>query len=183
MVVVSRWFGGLLLGPARFMYITDAARGMLDQGGYTQQAPTAAPKAAQLPDLQPMEESSSEGEEVRTSRQANLCWVRGGSFEASSNHPQASLPQRLSPQGNCQLMNQGPDQTWVHSYDCSHRISCIWQLAKGKKKLSALFNEKPDIILSCPWQLVKTIYSCARASTLQSMADCDIAPGFWHVLI
>lgn len=62
MVVVSRWFGGIMLGQARFMYITDAARGMLDQGGYLQKAP---PMAALAPaaGLQPMEESSSSEEE------------------------------------------------------------------------------------------------------------------------
>lgn len=62
MVVVSRWFGGIMLGQARFMYITDAARGMLDQGGYLQKAlpkPASAPAAG----LQPMEESSSSEEE------------------------------------------------------------------------------------------------------------------------
>lgn len=62
MVVVSRWFGGIMLGQARFMYITDAARGMLDQGGYLQKT---QPKTANAPstDLQPMEESSSSDEE------------------------------------------------------------------------------------------------------------------------
>ena len=62
MVVVSRWFGGIMLGQARFMYITDAARGMLDQGGYLQKP---QPKIANAPstDLQPMEESSSSEEE------------------------------------------------------------------------------------------------------------------------
>ena len=62
MVVVSRWFGGIMLGQARFMYITDAARGVLDQGGYLQKA---LPKAVNNPgtDLQPMEESSSSEEE------------------------------------------------------------------------------------------------------------------------
>lgn len=51
-----------MLGQARFMYITDAARGMLDQGGYLHKAP---PKAAAAPgaDLPPMEESSSSEEE------------------------------------------------------------------------------------------------------------------------
>jgi hypothetical protein len=33
-VVVSRWFGGVHLGPARFALITNAARQLLAQGGY-----------------------------------------------------------------------------------------------------------------------------------------------------
>ena len=66
MIVVSRWFGGMLLGPARFMYITDAARGVLNQGGYLQQ-----PKALALPSSaalgaadESLEESSSSEEEA-----------------------------------------------------------------------------------------------------------------------
>ncbi|CAL8470948.1 g10490 [Coccomyxa elongata] len=34
LVVVSRWFGGVLLGPARFTHINNAARAILDQYGY-----------------------------------------------------------------------------------------------------------------------------------------------------
>jgi Uncharacterized protein family UPF0029 len=33
-VVVSRWFGGVLLGPSRFTHINNAARAILDQYGY-----------------------------------------------------------------------------------------------------------------------------------------------------
>ena len=33
-VVVSRWYGGILLGPARFTHINNAARKLLDQCGY-----------------------------------------------------------------------------------------------------------------------------------------------------
>ena len=33
-VVVSRWFGGIHLGPARFTHINNAARMLLDQCGY-----------------------------------------------------------------------------------------------------------------------------------------------------
>ena len=36
LVVVSRWFGGTLLGPARFKYITNAAREILVQYGFGQ---------------------------------------------------------------------------------------------------------------------------------------------------
>ena len=62
LVIVSRWYGGILLGPARFMYITDAARGVLEQGGYLQQ-PRALALTNTAADLAPMEESSSsEGE-------------------------------------------------------------------------------------------------------------------------
>ena len=34
LVVVSRWFGGVLLGPARFTHINNAARVLLEQCGY-----------------------------------------------------------------------------------------------------------------------------------------------------
>lgn len=34
MVVVSRWYGGILLGPARFTHINNAARQLLDECGY-----------------------------------------------------------------------------------------------------------------------------------------------------
>lgn len=34
MVVVSRWFGGVHLGPARFTHINNAARILLEQEGY-----------------------------------------------------------------------------------------------------------------------------------------------------
>tara|TARA_A100001015_G_C14827320_1_gene647198 strand:- start:502 stop:654 length:153 start_codon:yes stop_codon:yes gene_type:complete len=33
-VVVSRWFGGVLLGPDRFKYINNAGRILLEQNGY-----------------------------------------------------------------------------------------------------------------------------------------------------
>ena len=35
-VVVSRWYGGVLLGPARFTHINNAARELLDSCGYIQ---------------------------------------------------------------------------------------------------------------------------------------------------
>lgn len=63
LVIVSRWYGGILLGPARFMYITDAARGVLEQGGYLQQ-PRALALTNTAADLAPMEESSSSEEEA-----------------------------------------------------------------------------------------------------------------------
>lgn len=34
LVVVSRWFGGVMLGPARFTLINNAARGLLAKNGY-----------------------------------------------------------------------------------------------------------------------------------------------------
>ena len=34
MVVVTRWYGGVHLGPARFTHINNAARALLDQYGY-----------------------------------------------------------------------------------------------------------------------------------------------------
>lgn len=33
-MVVSRWFGGTLLGPDRFKYINQAARDALELGGF-----------------------------------------------------------------------------------------------------------------------------------------------------
>lgn len=33
-VVVSRWFGGILLGPDRFKHINNAAREILEECGY-----------------------------------------------------------------------------------------------------------------------------------------------------
>ena len=33
-VVVSRWYGGILLGPARFTHINNAARQLLDACGF-----------------------------------------------------------------------------------------------------------------------------------------------------
>ena len=33
-VVVSRWFGGIQLGPARFKWINNAARRVLEQEGF-----------------------------------------------------------------------------------------------------------------------------------------------------
>ncbi|KAL0021716.1 hypothetical protein WJX79_006455 [Trebouxia sp. C0005] len=63
LVIVSRWFGGMLLGPARFMYITDAARGMLNQGGYLQQPKPLVPIAS-APNAVPMEDTSSSEEEA-----------------------------------------------------------------------------------------------------------------------
>jgi hypothetical protein len=33
-VVVSRWFGGVLLGPSRFTYINNAARVLLERQGF-----------------------------------------------------------------------------------------------------------------------------------------------------
>ena len=35
-VVVSRWFGGTLLGPSRFSIINNTARSLLVQQGYVQ---------------------------------------------------------------------------------------------------------------------------------------------------
>jgi hypothetical protein len=43
-VVVSRWFGGILLGPARFGLINNTARQLLEQTGFIQQASTGSSK-------------------------------------------------------------------------------------------------------------------------------------------
>jgi putative IMPACT (imprinted ancient) family translation regulator len=37
LVVVSRWFGGTLLGPDRFKYINQAARDALELGGFLEE--------------------------------------------------------------------------------------------------------------------------------------------------
>lgn len=38
-VIVTRWYGGVHLGPARFTHINNAARTLLDRCGYIQNAP------------------------------------------------------------------------------------------------------------------------------------------------
>ncbi len=40
LIVVSRWFGGILLGPSRFAVINNAARELLVQGGFVASAGT-----------------------------------------------------------------------------------------------------------------------------------------------
>lgn len=44
MVIVTRWYGGVLLGPARFTHINNAARMLLDQEGYIQNHSSAGKK-------------------------------------------------------------------------------------------------------------------------------------------
>jgi len=41
-VVVSRWFGGILLGPARFGLINNTARQLLEQSGFIQHSNTGS---------------------------------------------------------------------------------------------------------------------------------------------
>ncbi|XP_046991004.1 protein IMPACT-like isoform X1 [Schistocerca americana] len=40
LVVVTRWYGGILLGPDRFRHINNAARQVLEQGGFVQKSDT-----------------------------------------------------------------------------------------------------------------------------------------------
>ncbi|XP_031431443.1 protein IMPACT isoform X2 [Clupea harengus] len=42
MVVVTRWYGGILLGPDRFKHINNSARNLLVQEGYTESPDEAA---------------------------------------------------------------------------------------------------------------------------------------------
>jgi hypothetical protein len=44
LVVVSRWYGGIHLGPARFRLINDAGRDALVKGGFDKKENTAAPE-------------------------------------------------------------------------------------------------------------------------------------------
>ncbi|KAJ5323658.1 hypothetical protein N7476_002258 [Penicillium atrosanguineum] len=44
LVVVSRWFGGIHLGPARFRLINDAGRDALVKGGFEKKQSTTAPE-------------------------------------------------------------------------------------------------------------------------------------------
>jgi Uncharacterized protein family UPF0029 len=44
-VVVSRWYGGVLLGPARFTHINNAARNLLSAEGYIKQEGQGGPLA------------------------------------------------------------------------------------------------------------------------------------------
>lgn len=46
MVVVSRWYGGILLGPDRFKHINNCARNILVEGGYTGSTDEAAKSGA-----------------------------------------------------------------------------------------------------------------------------------------
>ena len=46
MVVVTRWYGGVLLGPDRFRLINSAARDALVKAGYTQESQTSGKKKA-----------------------------------------------------------------------------------------------------------------------------------------
>ena len=40
-IVVSRWFGGVLLGPARFKYIASVGRALLEEAGFAAPAGVA----------------------------------------------------------------------------------------------------------------------------------------------
>lgn len=42
MVVVTRWYGGIQLGPARFKHINNAARDCLVKGGFVTEEPVAS---------------------------------------------------------------------------------------------------------------------------------------------
>lgn len=46
MVVVTRWYGGIQLGPARFKHINNAARDSLVKGGFVQDGPNEAGSAS-----------------------------------------------------------------------------------------------------------------------------------------
>jgi putative IMPACT (imprinted ancient) family translation regulator len=37
-VIVTRWFGGVLLGPSRFKFINNSARDLLEQHGYCEES-------------------------------------------------------------------------------------------------------------------------------------------------
>ncbi|TRY91914.1 hypothetical protein DNTS_029632 [Danionella cerebrum] len=50
LVVVSRWYGGILLGPDRFKHINNCARNILLQEGYTH-APVRPASDWPIPDL------------------------------------------------------------------------------------------------------------------------------------
>lgn len=43
-VIVTRWFGGVLLGPDRFKFICNSARHLLEENGYSSQEILAANK-------------------------------------------------------------------------------------------------------------------------------------------
>lgn len=48
MVVVTRWYGGIQLGPARFKHINNAARDCLVKGGFVTEEPAGASIAGGL---------------------------------------------------------------------------------------------------------------------------------------
>ena len=51
MVMVSHWFGGMTVGEARFTYIIDAAKGVLDKGGYLTVQDKSATELVALGDI------------------------------------------------------------------------------------------------------------------------------------
>ena len=85
LVIVSRWYGGILLGPARFMYISDAARGVLEQGCYLQQ-PRALGLTNTAADLAPMEDSSSSEEEAEVGLNSRLYRICACPIQCCSKH-------------------------------------------------------------------------------------------------
>lgn len=48
MVVVSRWYGGILLGPDRFKHINNCARNILVEEGYTASTVRRSPARLQI---------------------------------------------------------------------------------------------------------------------------------------
>lgn len=46
MVVVTRWYGGIQLGPARFKHINNAARDSLVKGGFVHDGPSETPASS-----------------------------------------------------------------------------------------------------------------------------------------
>eukprot|EP00967_Tisochrysis_lutea_P033013 scaffold39169_cov36-Tisochrysis_lutea.AAC.3 len=60
LVVVSRWYGGIHLGPDRFKYIAQAARAVLESGGYCKPPKSTRP-------------TSKEATGLRKSRRSSMC--------------------------------------------------------------------------------------------------------------
>ena len=120
LVIVSRWYGGILLGPARFMYITDAARGVLEQGGYLQQ-PRALALTNTAADLAPMEQSSSsEGEaEVGISLQHAVTKPPSSFTKAGYN-----LPKPNHDAGEYDML-QGASACWCEDISAYTLISVV----------------------------------------------------------
>lgn len=125
LVIVSRWYGGILLGPARFMYITDAARGVLEQGGYLQQ-PRAQPRALTDPaaDLAPMQESSSSDEEAEVGSSLNLCLMQVLSFWLTAHILYQQLASDPTAIRCFQIMGNLGDQL-VMDKQTSHLAICL----------------------------------------------------------
>lgn len=70
-VIVTRWFGGIKLGPDRFKLICNSARDLLEENGFgleAQKQAAKAVKAAQLKQREKEREKDEHGKDSHSSR-------------------------------------------------------------------------------------------------------------------